>query len=300
MSTVMRRLLTVTCMLVCLSGCVSTVSNQAFTPGWVDAQCSPDSVKVGSICMDKYEASVWDIPATNTALIRKVRMGTVTVADLGGVNQVGVGSGDYNCANDGKGCAGKIYAVSVSGVQPSGYITWFQAQQACANSLKRLPTNAEWQMAVSGTPDSTATDSSSCNVTGATKVASGSMPNCVSAWGVYDMGGNMLEWVTDWTPLPVQHPSDGSLKAKVCPGWKFSYTDPVTHVLTVAFDSDDAMCFAGSDVEGDPKGPAALQRGGFFGLDAANAALAGPLTIEGRTPPWAGKEIDIYGFRCAR
>jgi hypothetical protein len=25
-------------------------------------RCSPDSVKVGTVCVDKYEASVWQIP----------------------------------------------------------------------------------------------------------------------------------------------------------------------------------------------------------------------------------------------
>src|SRR5256885_10575002 len=34
--------------------------------------------------------------------------------------------------------------------------TYFQAQQALANSGKRLPTNAEWQAAVAGTPHSSA------------------------------------------------------------------------------------------------------------------------------------------------
>ena len=57
------------------------------------------------------------------------------------------------CADNGQNCADDIFAVSLAGVTPSARITWFQAQAACANAGKRLPTNAEWQVAVAGTPD---------------------------------------------------------------------------------------------------------------------------------------------------
>ena len=89
-------------------------------------------VKVGSFCIDKYEASVWSSPKGGT--------------------QYGVSSDDYPCNDNGQNCS-NIYARSVPGVKPARYITWFQAQQALANSGKRLPSNAEWQEAVRGTPD---------------------------------------------------------------------------------------------------------------------------------------------------
>jgi hypothetical protein len=31
-------------------------------------KCPPDAVKVGNVCIDKYEASVWQVPPSNTAL----------------------------------------------------------------------------------------------------------------------------------------------------------------------------------------------------------------------------------------
>ena len=49
-----------------------------------DTGCPPDSVKVGTACIDLYEASVWSIPAANTNLIAKVQAGTATLADLTG------------------------------------------------------------------------------------------------------------------------------------------------------------------------------------------------------------------------
>ena len=49
----------------------------------VHAACPPDSVRVGSACIDKYEESVWLIdPVNNPALVNKVRHGTATLTDL--------------------------------------------------------------------------------------------------------------------------------------------------------------------------------------------------------------------------
>src|SRR5215475_148896 len=62
------------------------------------ADCPPDSVQVGPICVDKYEASVWEIPATDMLLINKVTQGKATLANLtakAGVVQHGADSDDY-------------------------------------------------------------------------------------------------------------------------------------------------------------------------------------------------------------
>lgn len=172
--------------------------------------CSPDSVAVGATCVDLYEASVWEIPAIpeNQTLRTQVQQGQVTLADLtsptavaNGVIQRGI-SFDYPCSVSGDDCKDKIFAVSVAGAVPSALITWFQAQQACGNSGKRLLRNEEWQQAAAGTPDPGTDDGSTdCNVSSVfTAVPAGSRVSCVSAWGVFDMVGNMWEWVADWVP----------------------------------------------------------------------------------------------------
>ncbi len=157
--------------------------------------CPSDMVPVGPICVDIYEASVWN--STD---------GTGT--------QYGVGSDDYasagessagandGCQNNGDKC-NTIFAVSKSGVIPSTDITWFQAQQACANVGKRLLTNAEWQMAAAGT------DETKCSTTLAGPT--GAQVDCQSVHGVHDMARNVHEWVAGW----VTNPQDSTTPAQV-------------------------------------------------------------------------------------
>jgi formylglycine-generating enzyme required for sulfatase activity len=90
--------------------------------------------------------------------------------------------------------------VSVKEGKPWRNISQTQAVSACIKAGKRLPTNEEWYLASVGTPDDA--DSwgpDSCNLSsnrgapGKTGTASG----CVSYYGVYDMIGNVWEWVSD-------------------------------------------------------------------------------------------------------
>jgi formylglycine-generating enzyme required for sulfatase activity len=241
--------------------------------------CQPDATQAGSVCIDKYEASAWEVPASspsgrsNRELISRIQDGTATLAALtaGGAMQKGMSSGDYPCADDGQDCVGRVYALSIPGVMPSAYITWFQAQQACANSRKRLPSNADWQMAVAGTPAGGAGDdgTSDCNTDSTfASVPTGSRRHCVSAWGAYDMVGNVDEWVADWVP-----------QSTTCGSWS---------------GRADYQCVAGAATTGEP---GALIRGGDF----SDAAAAGPLAVSAVDPPsfsyFSGGSV---GFRCAR
>lgn len=130
---------------------------------------------MGNVCIDKWEASVWQIPTTNTSLIKKVQKGKVTLADLmaAGALRLGCNFAPWGAAlypagfpNDGNWTpvlgsdppSPGVYAVSIPGVLPTTCTSWFRAEQACALSGKRLPTNQEWQRAAAGTPDPGAAD----------------------------------------------------------------------------------------------------------------------------------------------
>jgi formylglycine-generating enzyme required for sulfatase activity len=255
------------------------------------SKCPPDSVAVGTLCMDTYEASVWQVPVASTQLVKKIQSGKATLADLtaGGATQVGV-AGHTNCSNEPypanfpvtgqwTPAAGSnppsagVYAVSIAGVNPSSCISWFQAAQACRFSGKRLPTNLEWQDAAAGTPDVDDDGSTTCatNVFPlAAPVQTGSRSACRSSWGTFDMVGNMGEWVADWADF----------STTPCSDWTTQNGTP----------GSDHACYGG---DGTIKIPAALVRGGAW----STGQFAGPLAVDTSDP--TGQFIS-GGFRCAR
>ena len=254
------------------------VAGAAGPPSGPLAKCAADAVVSGAGCMDKYEASVWRVPdplGVNKSLVTQLQQGRATAALLvaGGAAQLGVGTkDDYSpCADSGQNCTNDIYAASLPGVMPSANITWFQAQQACTNAGKRLPSNAEWQAAVAGTPDPGGDDGTTdCNTASAFKaIATGSRTACMSARGAFDMVGNLYEWVADWVP-----------RSTACGTWS-----------AVVSPTGDDQCLAGAETTGEP---AALLRGGNF----AGGSLNGPLAILGTNPP-SGSNVGV-GFRCTR
>jgi formylglycine-generating enzyme required for sulfatase activity len=151
--------------------------------------CPDDMVAAGSICVDKYEASVWN-------------------AATGG-SQIAASTCLADGSDCGKNAANPIYARSVEGVTPASQISWYQAAQACANAGKRLPTTAEWQMAASGTPSGNA----DCNTAGGAVGTTGALTTCVSSAGAFDMVGNLWEWAAELTDFPTAG------------GFQFSVTD---------------------------------------------------------------------------
>ena len=151
---------------------------------------------------------------------------------------------------------------------PAAHITWFQAQEACANAGKQLPTSAEWQVAANGTPDPGPDNrTTDCNSASDIVTRTGSRSSCVSSRGAFDMVGNLDEWVADWVPLSTE-----------CSDWG-------------GF-SDDLMCLSGASSAGG--GPGALLRGGDFRAGSS----AGPLAVVGSGGP-SNSRVFI-GFRCAR
>src|SRR5262249_8692811 len=177
--------------------------------------CAPDAVIAGARCIDKFEASVWRVPNPTTAnapLVAKIQKGTATGADLSvaGARQLGTAGDDYEpCTDQGESCA-DLYAVSLLSRGPSAFVTWFQAQEACANSGKRLPTSAEWQVAANGAPDPGPDDGGAdCNTCHfPVVVGTGARRRCVSARGAFDMVGNHEEWTADWVAA-----------TQICTGW---------------------------------------------------------------------------------
>ena len=248
----------------------------AHAPTSAVTRCSADAVVAGTVCLDRYEASVWRVPnptTTNAMLVRRIQQGRATRADLlaGGATPLGTASDDYApCTDNGQTCANDIFAVSLPSEIPSSHITWFQAQEACANAGKRLPTSAEWQVGANGTPDPGPDNrTTDCNTAGDGTVMSHRLAQRVRLGARRVRHGRQRDGVGGGLGAACRR----SARA----GRSFS---------------DDIMCLAGASTTGD--GPGALMRGGDFSA----VTSAGPLAVIGARSIRPAE--DFIGFRCAR
>jgi len=244
-----------------VSGGIMTGGACADNGGVGSDTCDSDSVLVGNICVDKYEASVW--------------------SNAGGGTQWGAASNNYPCNANGQDCAStnKIYARSEAGRTPSANITWFQASAACRNSGKRLLTNAEWTEAANGTPDPGATGTApNCNVSGSGPTTTGAGTSCLSAAGAENMIGSLWEWVADWGTAA------GDMSGAV--GWgEAGYNGDA--MWNIGGSAQNSITFFAGIVPG-------ISRGGSWG----NGSLAGVFALNASDSPsyWHN---DI-GFRCGK
>jgi hypothetical protein len=176
------------------------------------AGCLADMARVddaklahGSFCIDRFEASLVEVGA-------------------GGEERPHSPFDTVKSAN--------VRAVAREGLVPQAYISRNEAADACKRSSKRLCTEAEWVRACTGAQGSTfpygaKREPGVCNDDGKPPLATlyskpgapkesweavndprlnqlpgtvaktGSHPGCKSAFGVFDMMGNLHEWVAD-------------------------------------------------------------------------------------------------------
>jgi formylglycine-generating enzyme required for sulfatase activity len=122
-------------------------------------------------------------------------------------------------------CIDRFEWPNRAGEQPALMISWNEAKAACEEAGKRLCTDREWTLACEGPkhlpyPYGIKRDPAACNIdkpypephpeliynplTQAAELArldqrdpSGARARCVSPYGVYDMAGNVDEWVVN-------------------------------------------------------------------------------------------------------
>jgi formylglycine-generating enzyme required for sulfatase activity len=231
----------------------------------IDRSCPEGTLAVGDFCVDQWKASVWSEPACDTSGL-----------------QYGAETGDYPASFPVSGdWTAPLYACSLPDVVPAGDITWFQAAQACALSGKSLCTNAQWQVAVAGTPPEVA----ACALESGAPVATGAYTACVSNWGTQDQVGIRWEWTADWTPGGVSWVTAGDGDSARQTPWPATYGDGLDYTLNW-----NGQALGEGSMEFGL--PSAIIRGGDYnnGTEGGSFALSAARGPSHRAP--------YIGFRC--
>ena len=182
---------------------------QSAVPVAAPAQPAPQAALPSAQAMVKVGAGTYrvgrDSPGGNYAPVQ-----SITINDFW-IDQYEVTNAQY--AEFLSATRGLPPASWAGGVMPAGQpdfpvegVTWDQADAFCKWAGKRLPSEAEWEIAARGKEGSLypwGNDERVVVLPDSKTYAVGTIPANRSAFGVFDMAGNVWEWVGDpYAPVP--------------------------------------------------------------------------------------------------
>lgn len=165
-----------------------------------------DSIPAHTVTVDRYEMEIYEVSLNQY----------VTFLNWKGPNSHKTGCNGQPCAYTDQEREysnitfdGTTYAVKNAEFyvdRPATYVTWWGADAYCQTLNRRLPTEAEWEHAARGRDgyiypwgyEFDATKAMSSIDTNKGTVTVSSYPNGTSSYGIFNMAGNVQEWVSDW------------------------------------------------------------------------------------------------------
>ena len=106
-------------------------------------------------------------------------------------------------------CIDRYEWPNQSGAMPKNKVTWIEAHNYCQDVGKQLCESQNWTDGCKGGdgfttqyPYGNTPDNTSCNTDSLELMPSGSKPLCKNSLGVYDMSGNLAEWINTVPDLP--------------------------------------------------------------------------------------------------
>jgi hypothetical protein len=172
-------------------------------------------------------------------------------------------------------------ADSKADVVPWRFISLTQAQQMCARAGKRLPTNDEWYKTASGMGDQ-----STCVINSQNSPSVTGTEGCTTPAGIYDMVGNVWEWVDEEV-------TDGNYNDRSLPENGFvALVDTEGVVVETSVDAKEEF---GKDYAWtNNTGVRGMIRGGFYGSGEDAGIFAQNISV-----PLDFKTTGV-GFRCVK
>lgn len=208
-----------------------------------------------ALCVDIYEAS----PSSDCPVLSPTNQ-----------NDTQTNMNDFDC-----------FADSQPNAYPWRFVSLTQAQQLCARTGKRLPSNDEWYRIASGMGDQ-----SSCVVDTAGAPQPTGSAGCVTPAGVHDVIGNVWEWVD-------AEVVDGTYNERPLP--ESGYVAMVDSDGVVVETAGGAQDEYGHDYAWTKTpGVYGVVRGGFYGSESDAGIFAQNLAT-----PLDSKTAGI-GMRCVR
>jgi formylglycine-generating enzyme required for sulfatase activity len=271
----------------------------AATAAPVNATMAPETGKVGSVRTSTVDGmpqvfvpgATYDMGGSEQMAQTDERpVHSVTVSPFwidklevtNGMYQLCVQSGKCKAPREDKSATHANYFTSKDFADfPVILVSWQDASSYCSWAGRRLPTEAEWELAArgAGAPrlfpwGDQAPDATLANFDFAAKdtVRVGSSPNGASPFGALDMAGNVWEWVNDYYSPDYYNQSNG-------------LTDPTGPKGT---DGGSKVIRGGSWADGTKE----------LRVDNRGSAKSPKLSSDSRTEAFKGEANNRIGFRC--